>query len=970
MHPIPIKHFFFLLLLLLLPTCSADGPQRFAGVQKNTVIQDAQMFSDSQVREGACVKTLTNLLHLITRGEKFTDEESTELFFACTKLFQTQNVLLRRLVFLAVKELDVSLDVSFIATSTMLKEVCGKVDLFRGHATRILARIISPSMVANVERYLQQCVVDRDDFIVISALATGHHLWQTNPDVIKRWSNELQEAFSSHVPAQFLAMNLYYKTKAHDKIGLSKAITSFAVTEPHSVLARIQQVRIVSKVVASEAQPRPELMNFLNNALQDPQFPVAYEAARGLCALPSINHVRAAIPVLTDLLRLALPTPRLAALRTLSDIVAKHPSLLTSLTGDLENLIMDPNRSVATLAVTTLLKMGSESSVDRLIKSLSGIMGDVSEDFKVVLVEAVQDLGMKFPDKHATLLNFLLNVIREEGGFAFKRAVAHCMITIATSHPNTMEHGLDVLSELVEDIDYPEVAIHVINTLSQLGPRLPNPYRYVRHIYNRLVLESSPVRGAAVHALARFGAHVPSLTKTVVYLLQSCLSDSDDETRERSDFYIRLFEKGVEHVKTATAIDATALSTVALLSQTPTSPASSTNAAGIASPSSSSLTPNASSSSSSQSFTPSSPSAESPLGPAININSLRDLEFSLLSYLDKGVNTSTPFDVKTHFIQAPPEVRPVDPSAAAAAGSSVAASSPTAGLAGTPAAAGGSAVSRLLASPSAAVAQDPATVGGSVVLELPSSAPAMGTLWRSSSSLLLTESETEYLVAVSKHVFDQAIVFQFAVGNSLPSTTLKDVSVEMDVPADWEPFFSIPEAKIDSYGKGTCIAAFVRPKNVFATGPIACRLMFTTVDEDGGEDQDDYQLESVALSEADFMRPPVQGCGMIRFKEIWDTIGDSNEVVRRLNLGCSSLQEAVDLVIDRLGMGPSEGVPKVPEGANTFMTTLHGSFLGGVEVYCRAGFMLDQKDKSVVGVKFGIRSQSGEIAKIMANAVR
>ena len=38
---------------------------------------------------------------------------------------------------------------------------------------------------------------------------------------------------------------------------------------------------------------------------------------------------------------------------------------------DMESLISDQNRSIATLAITTLLKTGNESSVDRLLKQVT-----------------------------------------------------------------------------------------------------------------------------------------------------------------------------------------------------------------------------------------------------------------------------------------------------------------------------------------------------------------------------------------------------------------------------------------------------------------------------------------------------------------------------------------------------------------------------------------------------------------------
>lgn len=64
-----------------------------------------------------------------------------------------------------------------------------------------------------------------------------------------------------------------------------------------------------------------------------------------------------------------------------------QPNAVTACNLDLENLIQDVNRSIATLAITTLLKTGSEGSVDRLMKSISSFLNDISDEFKIVVVE-------------------------------------------------------------------------------------------------------------------------------------------------------------------------------------------------------------------------------------------------------------------------------------------------------------------------------------------------------------------------------------------------------------------------------------------------------------------------------------------------------------------------------------------------------------------------------------------------------
>ncbi len=74
------------------------------------------------------------------------------------------------------------------------------------------------------------------------------------------------------------------------------------------------------------------------------------------------------------------PTIRFSAVKTLNRIAILHPDSVTSCNVDLENLISDSNRSIATLAITTLLKTGSEGSVERLMKQISSFMSEISVD--------------------------------------------------------------------------------------------------------------------------------------------------------------------------------------------------------------------------------------------------------------------------------------------------------------------------------------------------------------------------------------------------------------------------------------------------------------------------------------------------------------------------------------------------------------------------------------------------------------
>uniref|UniRef100_A0A803TX65 Coatomer subunit gamma n=1 Tax=Anolis carolinensis TaxID=28377 RepID=A0A803TX65_ANOCA len=224
-------------------------------------------------------------------------------------------------------------------------------------------------------------------------------------------------------------------------------------------------------------------------------------------------------------------------------VAMKHPSAVTACNLDLENLVTDSNRSIATLAITTLLKTGSESSIDRLMKQISTFMSEISDEFKVVVVQAISALCQKYPRKHAVLMNFLFTMLREEGGFEYKRAIVECIISIIEENSESKETGLSHLCEFIEDCEFTVLATRILHLLGQEGPKTNNPSKYIRFIYNRVVLEHEEVRAGAVSALAKFGAQNEEMLPSILVLLRRCVMDDDNEVRDRATFYLSVLEQ-------------------------------------------------------------------------------------------------------------------------------------------------------------------------------------------------------------------------------------------------------------------------------------------------------------------------------------------------------------------------------------------------------------------------------------------
>ena len=86
---------------------------------------------------------------------------------------------------------------------------------------------------------------------------------------------------------------------------------------------------------------------------------------RGCC-----RELAPAVTVLQLFLCSPKPSLRFAAVRTLNKVAMVHPLAVTPCNMDMEGLINDSNRSIATLAITTLLKTGSEVPRARSIEPI------------------------------------------------------------------------------------------------------------------------------------------------------------------------------------------------------------------------------------------------------------------------------------------------------------------------------------------------------------------------------------------------------------------------------------------------------------------------------------------------------------------------------------------------------------------------------------------------------------------------
>lgn len=95
-------------------------------------------------------------------------------------------------------------------------------------------------------------MVDKSAVVASAVLVSAFHLLSQNNEIVKRWTNEIQEAMQSkHSMVQFHAVALLHALRANDRLAVSKLVSSLvkgsvrsatyqpmhiALFRPHSML--------------------------------------------------------------------------------------------------------------------------------------------------------------------------------------------------------------------------------------------------------------------------------------------------------------------------------------------------------------------------------------------------------------------------------------------------------------------------------------------------------------------------------------------------------------------------------------------------------------------------------------------------------------------------------------------------------------------------------------------------------------
>ena len=194
--------------------------------------------------------------------------------------------------------------------------------------------------------------------------------------------------------------------------------------------------------------------------------------------------------------------------------------------------------------------------------------------------------------------------------------------------------------------------------------------------------------------------------------------------------------------------------------------------------------------------------------------------------------------------------------------------------------------------------------------------------------------------------------------------------------AGWTAVKTIPIKRLAYQETASCFVCFQQPdtlEGAYNTG-FSNTLKFIVKDcdpttgepDDADGYPDEYALEMFEVTLSDY----IQKVANVDFINSWEEMGPENELEDTFVLSAySSLQQAIEKILDFLGMHACERTDQVPEGKQTHTLILAGTFVTGGKILVRARLALNLGMAQGVTMNMTVRSNDMSIPELILTSL-
>ena len=531
---------------------SDEVVSQYYSLTKQDVILESSCFNERNFNPRTCQQVLTKLIYLFDKGEKFSEEELSTLFFSITKLFQSNDDNLKRLLFLTIKYMKDTPSICMI-TNCVTKDVSSPNVNIKANAIRLLPLILESQNPIQLERTLKLCLLHKSPVIVDASLTACAAIFKKLPNVVKKCGEEIGQVLrtTKEENLQYKAFLLLEEVKAADKVSLVKLLT-FVIEKKQdfSALTVIYVIRAVKVFIEQGAVSENSLdqrsqiifTKFLQDCVESDNRLLQLEASKVLTSLNSLDNssLQPVIEKLFDLLETENTILQYSILKIFNATIANpFRTGLFRESEQLRTLMESSNKNVMALAVAILVKVtppeGLQELIDKVFDSLDELPSEIRKSVVLNCVAVVK----KDAQSLDSVLKFLWNCLKEKGDVEFKLSVVGVFRQILELKLSCYSAVLDYFAEYIEDSIDPRLTLSILNLMGAYLPRTENPKEYLKFLINRLTLDNGDIRTAVVTCLGQVALQDSSLRGDISAIFEQLRFDSEEEeVRERCLFYL------------------------------------------------------------------------------------------------------------------------------------------------------------------------------------------------------------------------------------------------------------------------------------------------------------------------------------------------------------------------------------------------------------------------------------------------
>lgn len=509
------------------------------------------------------MEILVDIIYLLTQGHVLSDRESGSLFFGVTKLLNTSNEALRRTVFLFLRHFSIDPNTGFILIGPLSTFIQSEDKMLKTNAFKIISKLIDPSTKVGIDQYIKVGISNTrmTADVTSSSVLCAYELTLKGGQIAKAWIAEINERLNNSLDQPNLVayhtLLLLKELKSTDKIYLIKTFSAIC-NNIKGQFASCQLIRFICEVLMKfdidDKKQLNTLHSYLETCCSKSSFDsVILESSRAILKIPNPKEsmVKMALDNLKQLLLNYKKVIVYGTLKTLDEIAAKYSSIAIDVFLDLEKILENSNNNLSfkALALSIFLKISknlSENRLDRMLKTITEQYALFKEDFKREIVLISVSNYQADSAKYKTYFSFFTSLLKLSASETTKLEIVEAITWFVKNVDVYKRQALVTLAEYVEDCPSESIKSKILLVIGNQSKGMNNLNQLVRHIYNRVIIEGPIVRSAAISALGEIANHNDSLKEKIIILIKNCLSDSDNEVRERAYFYYKALNDNKE----------------------------------------------------------------------------------------------------------------------------------------------------------------------------------------------------------------------------------------------------------------------------------------------------------------------------------------------------------------------------------------------------------------------------------------